>query len=81
MQAFRSFDKAAFAEGALLVRDRPLLAMAVALTTPCPDRIAVHNDAARKAGATAAQLTEAALVAAAIRAGGAIRHACHLFKH
>jgi AhpD family alkylhydroperoxidase len=80
MQAFWAFDKAAFAEGALSVRDKQLIAVAVALTTQCPYCIAVHNDAARKAGATDAQLTEAALVAAAIRAGGAITHACHLFK-
>lgn len=80
MQAFWAFDKAAFAEGALSVRDKQLIAVAVALTTQCPYCIAIHNDAARKAGATDAQLTEAALVAAAIRAGGAITHACHLFK-
>ena len=37
-------------------------------------------EAAREAGANDAQLTEAALVAAAIRAGGAVTHASHLFK-
>jgi AhpD family alkylhydroperoxidase len=80
MKAFWAFDKAAFAEGALTVQQKQLIAVAVALTTQCPYCIAVHNQAARDAGATDAQLTEAALVAAAIRAGGAITHATHLFE-
>jgi alkylhydroperoxidase/carboxymuconolactone decarboxylase family protein YurZ len=41
--------------------------------------IDIHGAAARKAGATDAEPTEAALVAAAIRAGGAITHATHLW--
>jgi AhpD family alkylhydroperoxidase len=80
MKAFWAFDKAAFAEGALTVQQKQLMAVAVALTTQCPYCIALHNKAAREAGATDAQLTEAALVAAAIRAGGAITHATHLFE-
>ncbi|SRR5690606_12860926 len=79
MQAFREFDKAAFAEGALTVQQKQIIALAVALTTQCPYCIALHNKAARDAGATDAQLAEAALVAAAIRAGGAITHATHMF--
>lgn len=57
----------------------PLIAVAVALTTQCPYCIDIHGAAVRKAGATDAELTEAALVAAAIRAGGAITHATHLW--
>lgn len=79
MKAFWAFDKAAFAEGALSVREKQLIAVAVALTTQCPYCIEVHNKAAREAGASDAQLTEAAVVAAAIRAGGAVTHATHLF--
>lgn len=80
MKAFWAFDKAAFAEGALSVREKQLIAVAVALTTQCPYCIEIHMGDARKAGATDAQLAEAAVVAAAIRAGGAITHATHLFK-
>jgi AhpD family alkylhydroperoxidase len=80
MKAFWAFDKAAFAEGALTVQQKQLIAVAVALTTQCPYCIELHTKDARKAGATDAQLTEAALVAAAIRAGGAVTHATHLFK-
>lgn len=80
MKAFWAFDKAAFAEGALSVREKQLIAVAVALTTQCPYCIEIHTGDARKAGATDAQLAEAAVVAAAIRAGGAITHSTHLFK-
>jgi AhpD family alkylhydroperoxidase len=81
MQAFWAFDKAAFAEGALSAQTKQLIAVAVALTTQCPYCIELHNKAARDAGATDAQLAEAALVAAAIRAGGAVTHATHLFAY
>lgn len=79
MKAFWAFDKAVFAEGALTVREKQLLAVAVAMTTQCPYCIELHVKAARDAGADDAQLAETALVAAAIRAGGAVTHATHMF--
>jgi AhpD family alkylhydroperoxidase len=79
MKAFWAFDKAAFAAGALTVQQKQLIAVAVALTTQCPYCIELHTKAAREAGTDDAQLSEAALVAAAIRAGGSITHATHLF--
>ncbi len=79
MKAFWAFDKAAFAEGAISVLNKQLMAVAVALTTQCPYCIEIHTKAARDAGASDAQLSEAAVVAAAIRAGGAITHATHMF--
>jgi AhpD family alkylhydroperoxidase len=79
MKAFWEFDKAAFAEGALTVQQKQLIAVAVALTTQCPYCIELHHQAARRAGASDAQLAEAAMVAAAIRAGGAVTHSTHLF--
>jgi len=77
MKAFWAFDKAAVAEGAIPVKYKELIALAVALTTQCPYCIDIHNGNARKAGATDAELTEAAMVAAALRAGGAVTHATH----
>jgi len=77
-KAFQAFDKAAFAEGAIPVKYKELIAIGVALTTQCSYCIEVHRRAALKAGATEAELAEAALVAAALRAGGAITHAAHL---
>jgi AhpD family alkylhydroperoxidase len=79
MQAFWAFDKAAFAEGALSATQKQIIAVAVALTTQCPYCIEIHTKAAREAGATDAQLAEAAVVAAAMRAGAAVTHATHLF--
>ena len=78
MQAFRAFDKAAFTADALDARQKQLIAVAVALTTQCPYCIEIHTRAARDAGADDTQLAETAMVAAAIRAGGAITHASYL---
>jgi AhpD family alkylhydroperoxidase len=44
------------------------MAVAVALTTQCPYCIELHVKAARQAGANDTMLTEAAIVAAAMRA-------------
>ncbi|WP_240057399.1 carboxymuconolactone decarboxylase family protein [Paraburkholderia azotifigens] len=79
-KTFWAFNDAAFAEGALSVQQKQLIAVAVALTTQCPYCIELHTKDARNAGATSEQLAEAALVAAAIRAGGAVTHSSHLFK-
>ena len=77
MKAFWAFDKAAVAEGAIPVKYKELIAVAVGLTTQCPYCIEIHTGNARKAGATDTELTEAAIVAASIRAGGAMTHATH----
>ncbi|GAN55112.1 carboxymuconolactone decarboxylase family protein [Tanticharoenia sakaeratensis] len=79
MKAFWAFNNAAFAEGALPKLTKELIALGVAMATQCPYCIALHTSAARDAGATDAQLAEAALVSAAIRAGGAVTHATHMF--
>jgi len=77
MSAFWAFDKAAVAEGAIPVKYKELIAVAVALTTQCPYCIDIHTGNARKAGATEAELVEAAMVAASLRAGAAVTHATH----
>ncbi|HUS34532.1 MAG TPA: carboxymuconolactone decarboxylase family protein [Verrucomicrobiae bacterium] len=77
MKAFWAFDKIAVADGAIPVKYKELIAVAVAVTTQCPYCIDIHANNARKAGATEAELTEATIVAAALRAGGAITHAAH----
>ena len=80
MKAFWAFDQTAFAPGAMDVLNKQLIAVAVALTTQCPYCIELHVQAARKEGATDEMLAETAVIAAAMRAGGAITHASHLFK-
>ncbi len=80
MKAFWDFNTKAMADGALSAKIKELIAVGVALTTQCPYCIEFHVTAARKAGASDAELSEAAIVAAALRAGGAITHATHMFK-
>jgi AhpD family alkylhydroperoxidase len=77
MMALWAFDKAATADGAIL-KYKELIAVAVALTTQCPYCNEIHSDKARKAGATDADLVEAAMIAASLRAGAAVTHATHV---
>jgi AhpD family alkylhydroperoxidase len=77
MKAFWAFDKAAVADGAIPAKYKELIAVAVALTTQCAYCIDIHSTNARKAGASEAELTEAAMVAASLRAGAAVTHATH----
>ena len=77
MKAFWAFDKLSVAEGAIPVKYKELIAVAVAVTMQCPYCIDIHTANARKAGATEAELTEAAMVAASLRAGAAVTHATH----
>ena len=77
MKAFWSFDKAAVADGAIPVKYKELIAVAVALTTQCPYCIDIHSGNARQAGATDAEMAETAMIAAALRAGAAVTHATH----
>jgi AhpD family alkylhydroperoxidase len=77
MKAFWAFDKIAVADGAIPVKFKELIAIAVALTTQCPYCIDIHSGNARRAGATDAEIAEAAMVAASLRAGAAVTHATH----
>jgi len=80
MAAFRAWDKAALAEGAIPKKYKELMAIAVALATQCPYCIEFHRAEAVKAGATEQELAETVHVAAALRAGGAITHGLHLLS-
>lgn len=74
LQAFEAFSKAAFAEGALPVKMKQLIALAVAHVTQCPYCIKGHTKAAIRAGASPEEMMEAIWVAAEMRAGGAYAH-------
>jgi len=80
MKAFWAFDKAAMAEGAIPVKYKELMALAVAFTTQCPYCIEVHSNQARGAGALDQEIAEAVVVAAALRAGAAVTHGTHAMK-
>jgi AhpD family alkylhydroperoxidase len=77
MKAFWAFDKAAVAEGAIPVKYKELIAVAVAVTTQCLYCIDIHANNARKAGASEVEIVDATMVAASLRAGGAVTHATH----
>ena len=80
IKAFWAFDKAALAAGAIPAKYKELMALAVAFTTQCPYCIEIHAKRAKKAGATEQELTETTLVAAALRAGGAMTHGTHTLE-
>jgi AhpD family alkylhydroperoxidase len=73
--AFLEFDKIVGREDGTIPRKyRELIAIAVACTTQCPYCLDVHTGAAKRAGATREEVAEAAMLAAALRAGAAVTH-------
>ena len=79
IKAFWAFDKAAMADGAIPVKYKELMALAVAFTTQCPYCIEIHAKKAREAGGSDQEIAEVVGVAAALRAGAAITHGAHAF--
>jgi AhpD family alkylhydroperoxidase len=77
---FVAFDKVVFQDGAIPLKYKELMAVAVALTTQCPYCIEIHSKKAKKAGATEQELAETTLIAAALRAGGAVTHGTHALE-
>jgi AhpD family alkylhydroperoxidase len=72
--AFTEFSERVFAEGALPVKTKQLIAIAAAHVTQCPYCIRGHTKAALRHGATPQEIMEAIWVAAEMRAGGAYAH-------
>jgi AhpD family alkylhydroperoxidase len=72
--AFRAFSQSVFADGALTVKTKQLISVAVAHVTQCPYCIRSHTKAAVRQGATPEEIMEAIWVAAEMRAGGAYAH-------
>ncbi len=73
-EAFRELGKRVFAEGALPVKVKQLIAVAVAHVTQCPYCIRGHTRAALRHGASEQEIMEAIWVAAEMRAGAAYAH-------
>jgi len=72
--AFQAFSKSVFAEGALPVKTKQLIAVAVAHVTQCPYCIRGHTEAALRKGASPQEVMEAIWVASEMRAGAAYAH-------
>ncbi|WP_096439108.1 carboxymuconolactone decarboxylase family protein [Alteribacter populi] len=73
-KAFINFDQKALAPGALSGKIKELIAVAVAHTTGCPYCIEVHIENVKKQEASKEEVTEAIMVATALKAGSAIAH-------
>jgi AhpD family alkylhydroperoxidase len=70
--AWRALGKVVAREGGTIPRRyRELIALGVGFTTERPYCIEAHVKGAKTAGASGEEITEAALIAAALRAGGA----------
>lgn len=73
--AWLELDKVVGREDGKIPRKyRELIALGVALTTQCVYCIEAHSKAAKKAGASREELSEAVFIAAALRAGAAATH-------
>ena len=67
-------------DGKIPRKHRELIAVAVAHTTQCVYCIEVHTKNAKKAGASKEEVTEAILLAAALRSSGAAAHGALAMK-
>lgn len=80
-QKFFDWYGAVFADGALTVREKSLIALAVAHAVQCPYCIDAYSQESLKAGADLDQMTEAVHVAAAIRGGASLVHGVQMRNH
>ncbi len=71
---FMDWYGACFKDGVLSVREKALIALAVAHAVQCPYCIDAYTKASLEKGADAEQMTEAVHVSAAIKGGAALVH-------
>jgi len=71
---FMNYYQGVMASGALTVREKALIALAVAQALQCPYCIDAYTRASLEAGSNMEEMTEALHVAAAIRAGATLIH-------
>lgn len=79
-EKFFAYYGAVFAPGALSVREKALIALAVAHTVQCPYCIDAYTDTSLKEGADLEQMTEAVHVATAIRGGASLVHGMQMLE-
>jgi alkylhydroperoxidase/carboxymuconolactone decarboxylase family protein len=73
-EKFFAYYGAVFAEGALSVREKALIALAVAHAVQCPYCIDAYSKECLQQGSDLEQMTEALHVATAIRGGASLVH-------
>ena len=78
---FFEYYGAVFETGALSVREKALIALAVAHAVQCPYCIDAYSTECLKQGADLEQMTEAVHVATAIRGGASLVHGLQMLEH
>jgi len=80
-QKFFDYYTEVFKAGALSVREKSLIALAVAHAVQCPYCIDAYSQDALKQGSDLEQMSEAVHVAAAIRGGASLVHGMQMLEH
>jgi alkylhydroperoxidase/carboxymuconolactone decarboxylase family protein len=78
---FFDYYGSVFADGALSVREKALIALAVAHSVQCAYCIDAYSTECLKQGADLEQMTEAVHVATAIRGGASLVHGLQMLEH
>jgi len=79
--SFFSYYGKVFAKGELSVREKSLIALAVAHAVQCPYCIEAYTTDSLEKGATEGMMMEAVHVAGAIKGGSALVHGVQMMKH
>ena len=80
MQGVMTLQKAGAAKGALDLKTRELISLAVAVTTRCEGCIALHAEEAAKAGATRDEILETLGQAVLMNAGAATVYSARILE-
>jgi 4-carboxymuconolactone decarboxylase len=80
-QKFFEYYGAVMGDGALSAREKSLMGLAVAHAVQCPYCIDAYTNKSLSNGADLDQMTEAAHVAAAVRAGATLVHGMQMRGH
>jgi 4-carboxymuconolactone decarboxylase len=78
---FFDYYGSVFADGALSVREKALIALAVSHAVQCPYCIDAYSGECLKQGADLEEMTEAVHVATAIRGGASLVHGLQMLEH
>ena len=78
---FFDYYGSVFAEGALTVREKALIALAVSHAVQCPYCIDAYSSECVQQGADLEEMTEAVHVATAIRGGASLVHGLQMLEH
>jgi 4-carboxymuconolactone decarboxylase len=70
-----------FSDGALTVREKALIALAISHAVQCPYCIDAHTTECLKQGSDLEEMTEAVHVATAIRGGASLVHGLQMLDH